>query len=110
MSQFSYDQGATILYGDHSTSSAFVTEATFTAYGEIQIFVGREKLYCPRLDGVGVRSPRGVLFWHECLDLVNEFVKDVWCERCQLWSISSRRTIHVPKELPMASNSGLHNR
>lgn len=63
MCQFGYDQSTTVLTGELSTSSASVVEAKFIGH-DSQILVGRERFSWPRLDRVGVRSSRGVLFWY----------------------------------------------
>lgn len=41
-----------------------------------QIFVGTERLLCPRLGPIGVRSPGGVLFLQKCVGALYLFVTD----------------------------------
>lgn len=51
-------------------------EARFRGHDIIQILASKKMFYWPGQDRVSVRTPDGVLYWRNCLDLMEKFVKD----------------------------------
>lgn len=75
MRQFGYDKDLVTLTSELSKSRALVTDGRFIGDAVNQILAGRDTFFWHRLPRVGVRLPRGVLFWYNCLGSMNVFLK-----------------------------------